>query len=49
MILKVATVLFLVNVTVYMVFHRGMDAFMADGSVAIEQSENVNVHQGHDH
>ena len=56
-LLIVATVLFAVNVTVYMVFHRGVDAI---GVEALHEHDHVHdnlgheeeasdAHDGHDH
>ena len=42
-ILQIATVLFLVNVSVYMVFHRGMEVFMPASDMAVD------IHQEHAH
>ncbi len=44
-ILQVATVLFLINVSVYLVLHRGMEIFVPDNAAMHEQVQ----HKSHDH
>lgn len=52
-ILKIATVLFVVNVTIYMVFHRGLETFGVTEPAALhahhDHTHNDHAHHGHDH